>query len=283
MNKGAKYINNGTIQKVIHDSDELPNGFIFGKLPISEETKKILSDSHKGIKLSKEAIQKGKETFKKRYGVNSPSQLEGVSKKISYKLSSKEVRDKTKQTLLEKYGVESPLQYEEFKQKKINTSLQRYGVEYYSNKDKEYETKKLNGTLGLYETTPEKEIYKLLVSEYGKSNVFKQYRTNEYPFKADFYIKSLDCYIEYNGFFTHKDHLFDGGNLEDIKELDRLSMLKLNGNEWASNIIYTWTDLDVRKSKYKDKINLILFYPDKQDDIVLSFKKLKAELDSYIK
>lgn len=281
--KGMKYINNGIIQKMIHPEDELPEGFVFGKLPISEKTRKILSESHKGIKPSEESIKKMKQTFLERYGVSSPSQLAGVSKKISDKLSSKEVQDKMKKTNLERYGVESVLANKEINAKMRATNLSRHGDANYNNKEKEYETRKRNNTLGLFETAPEKELFSLLKEAYGDDNVYRQYRTKEYPFKADFYIKSLNTYIEYNGYFTHKDHIFNNFDDEDILEKERLEQLKLNGDRWASNILYTWTNLDVRKNSYRDKINLIMFYPDKQDDIVSSFKKLKAELDSYQK
>lgn len=51
-NKGMKYITNGIIQKMIHQNEELPDGFWFGKKPITDETRLILSESHKGKKLS---------------------------------------------------------------------------------------------------------------------------------------------------------------------------------------------------------------------------------------
>ena len=276
-NKGMKYITNGISQRMIHVDEEVPEGFHYGKLPASEETRAILSKAHKGKKLSKSSIDKMKDTFKKKYGVSSPSQLPGVSKKISYKLSSKEVQDKMKSTNLERYGSVGVLGNQEIKNKMRQTILDRYGDENYNNKDKEYETRKINGTLGLFETAPEKELYKLFVNEYGADDVIKQYRSKEYPFKCDFYIKSLDVYIEYNGFWTHNTHPFDCTNLNDVCTAENWE------RKGYHNAVYTWTDLDVRKRKYMNKVNLIIFYPDRQDDIVCSFMKIKAELDSYKK
>ena len=45
---------------------------------------------------------------------------------------------------------------------------------------------------------PEEKGYKLLYNKFGFCNVKRQYRTKLYPFACDFYIKSLDTYIEFN-------------------------------------------------------------------------------------
>ena len=278
-NKGMKYITNGVIQTMIKPGDEMPEGFHFGKLPVSEKTRKILSESHKGIKPTKESIEKMKKTFVERYGVTSPSLFPGVGEKISEKLSSEEVQEKMKKTCLEKYGVEHCLQSDVYKEKMRETMYEKYGDRNYNNKEKEYETRKKNGTLGLFETRPEKELYTLLVQEFGEEDVYKQYRTSEYPFKADFYIKSLDCYIEYHGYWMHNNHPFDSTNENDLKIVEEW---KAKGYDVA---VSTWTDLDIRKASYKNKVNLIIYYPDvdKQEDIVYSFMKIKAELDQYKK
>ena len=38
------------------------------------------------------------------------------------------------------------------------------------------------------------------------------YKSELYPFNCDFYIKSLDLYIEIQGSWTHGDHPFDKNN-----------------------------------------------------------------------
>ena len=272
-----KYINNGEVNKVIKYNETLPEGFVYGRLPSTDATRKILSDAHKGKRLSQDSINKMLNTFKDRYGVNSCSQLPGVGDKISDKLSSKEVQEKIKNTCIEKYGVESVLQDKQILQKKLDTTKERYGDYFFPNKEKEYETRKQNGTLGNYETYPERYIKQMLIQRFGEDDIITQYMSKQYPFKSDFYIKSLDLYIEYHGFWTHGGKPFDKNNEEDLSKL----------NMWKErdykNAIYTWTDLDVRKNSYKDKVNLIIFYPEEQYDIVYSFKKLEAELDSYVK
>ena len=205
--------------------------------------------------------------------MSSCSQLEGVSKKISDKLSSKEVQDRMKSTCMERYGVSSVLQHPHFKEKMRSTNKERHGNPNYNNKEKEYLSRKANGTLGLFETEPEHQMADMLRECYGEDNVVTQFRSNDYPFKCDFYIKSLDCYIEYHGFWTHGGHPYDPNSEEDSATVE---LWRSRGYE---NAIYTWTDLDVRKRSYKDKVNLIILYPDRHNDIVYSFEKLKAELD----
>ena len=49
----------------------------------------------------------------------------------------------------------------------------------------------------------EEKIYNLLLTKFNKSDIIRQYKSDLYPFACDFYIKSLDLYIEYNGHWTH--------------------------------------------------------------------------------
>ena len=88
-----------------------------------------------------------------------------------------------------------------------------------------------------------------------------QYRSELYPFNCDFYIPSIDTYIEYNGSQYHHKHPFDENNEDDIKELNRLKeleqeKLKTNKHTQYTFIIYTWTDLDIRKRKIAKENNL---------------------------
>ena len=75
-----------------------------------------------------------------------------------------------------------------------------------------------------------------------------------YPFNCDFYIPSLNLYIEYNGSHYHHYHPFDINDDNDINELNRLKEKAENSNAHKNgkksqydNIIYTWTILDLKK------------------------------------
>ena len=95
----------------------------------------------------------------------------------------------------------------------------------------------------------------------------RQYKSDLYPFYCDFYIKSLDLYIEYQGGWAHgpKEYHqpFDPNNPHHIQELNRLKTKNNehqfpNNNYWA-HVINTWTNKDpVKRQIAKDnRINII--------------------------
>lgn len=179
-------------------------------------------------------------------------------------------QDQRKATCLAKYGVEhhnknseirkkiSDTRIRERSQEKANqTIIAKYGdMETYYNivARKRYETMRKNGTLGFIESKPEKELYSKLCAQYGEENIIKQYFDKDrYPFKCDFYIIPEDKFIELNGFFTHGPHPYDANNPED-QEL--LLELEAEQTKWSEQIIYVWTNLDVRKLETAKKNNL---------------------------
>jgi hypothetical protein len=164
-------------------------------LAIPEEQEKILI--------------KRKQTCLETYGVESSSQ-------------AKEVRDKIDQTMIERYGAKNPLQCPELKQRIQQTNLERYGSVSYLQSDKNkadnlekygvenisqtewfqekaQATKKKNGSHTKSE--PEEKTYKILIDHFGKDNVVRQFMIKRWP--IDFYIPSLDGYVEENGVYYH--------------------------------------------------------------------------------
>ena len=84
---------------------------------------------------------------------------------------------------------------------------------------KQYETKKKNNSFNT--STPEDKFYDYLVEKFSKNDIIRQYSTDKrYPFNCDFYIKSLDLFIELNFNWTHGGHKFDANNQEDLKKLE---------------------------------------------------------------
>ena len=104
----------------------------------------------------------------------------------------------------------------------------------------------------------ESKIYKILVEKYGKDDVLKEYRNKLYPFHCDFYIKSKDLYIEYQGFYLHGKEKFIGeeNQLREIKEL-----IKKNDSV-SEGKIQTWAFMDIVKRKIAkiNKLNWIEFF-----------------------
>lgn len=175
--------------------------------------------------------------------------------------------DNFKQTMIERYG------------KPFFTQTQEY-KDLYKNKEwveekviKGQNTKKNNGTVNTSE--PENRIYELLKTKF--KDVIRWYKdNNRYPFECDFYIKSLDLFIELNFHWTHGGVPFDKNNenhktlvnywLEKSKEVYTKNDIKGKNKEYYTKAIYVWTELDPLKLKvFKDnKLNYKIFYNEKE-------------------
>jgi len=87
-----------------------------------------------------------------------------------------------------------------------------------------------------------------------------------YPFCCDFYIKSTDTYIEYNGNWTHGKEPYDPSNeahqllVEKWKQKDEESNRTKSGKKsYYSYAIKYWTISDPlkRKTAHKNGLNFI--------------------------
>ena len=165
----------------------------------------------------------------------------------------KYVKDKIKNTCLEKYGVENPMQTQYYKNL-ISSILSSNEIQ-----EKIYNTKLLNNSFNI--SYQEDVCFDLLKEKY--SDCIRQYKSDLYPYNCDFYIPSLNLYIEYNGSHYHHYHPFDINDDNDINELNRLKEKANNSNAHKNgkksqydNIIYTWTILDLKKRNISQQNNL---------------------------
>ena len=165
----------------------------------------------------------------------------------------KYVKDKIKNTCLEKYGVENPMQTQYYKNL-ISSILSSNEIQ-----KKIYNTKLLNNSFNI--SYQEDVCFDLLKEKY--SDCIRQYKSDLYPYNCDFYIPSLNLYIEYNGSHYHHYHPFDINDDNDINELNRLKEKAENSNAHKNgkksqydNIIYTWTILDLKKRNIAQQNNL---------------------------
>ena len=193
-------------------------------------------------------------------------------------------KEKTKQTCLEKYGHPYPYNNVKGKQTKLEkygdenynnknkskqTCLEKYGVDSYSktNNFKTYikdnidsintkrnNTKRKNKSFNT--SKPEEQTYILLKEKYP--DVIRQYKSDVYPFCCDFYIPSLDLYIECQYGWTHGNKPYEGTEEDNIK----LEQWKSKNTKYYNNAIYTWTDLDIRKRNIakENKLNYKEFW-----------------------
>ena len=121
---------------------------------------------------------------------------------------------------------------------------------------KRYNTMKKNNSFN--KSKDEEQAYNYLLQKFNKDDIERQYKSNLYPFASDFYIKSLNLYIEchFSQFHNHKPFK---NSIEDLQELEKL---KNKNSKYYNNVIYTWSNLDVRKlNAFKqNKLNYKIFY-----------------------
>lgn len=101
----------------------------------------------------------------------------------------------------------------------------------------------------------EDEFYNKLCIIFGEDDVKHGYTDSRYPFICDFYIKSKDLFIEYQG---HQTHGYEPYNKDSIEHEDYLNGMIHRGYDMS-----TWTRRDPNKleTAIKNKIKLLLIYP----------------------
>ena len=132
---------------------------------------------------------------------------------------------------------------------------------------KQYETKKKNNSFNT--STPEDNFYDYLVEKFSKNDIIRQYSTDKrYPFNCDFYIKSLDLFIELNFNWTHGGHKFDANSQEDLKKLEDWQEKALT-SDYYKNAIETWVVRDQKKYETAklNNLNYLVFYNESEINI----------------
>ena len=167
---------------------------------------------------------------------------------VEHSLSDKSVRDKGKKTCLEKYGDEIYTRTDAYREYMKH-------IDWESKAKKEYDTKKRNNSFNI--SKPEDETYDMLKLKFN--DVIRGYHSDLYPFNCDFYISSLDLYIECNYHWTHGIHPYDNTTKDDLLTLNKW---KLKETKFYENAIKTWTIRDVKKLKtFEDNnLNYKIFY-----------------------
>lgn len=159
------------------------------------------------------------------------------------------------------------------------TNLKRYGVSNLMMKkefvDKVWESKKRNGTCT--SSQPEDKMHSILVNHFGKDDVFRNYNKDErYPFHCDFYIKSLDLFIELNGIWFHGKHWFDVNNPEDMELVNFWKSKRDSGHRAYGQAIKIWTYYDPLKRQTAKDNNLkyLVFWKNDLSDFYEWFNTL---------
>lgn len=220
--------------------------------------------------VTEKAIANGRvkrtETMLLRYGVEEPNQSPIIVSKMLSQL---------KATNIERYGVANAMQDPEVAKKSAHfrqaAMLEKYGaknsVEVKAIRDKIFENRRQNKTLNT--SKPEIALGELLVAHFGEDDVeYNIVVDNRYPYHVDYYVKSLDLFIELNGDRCHNDHWFDPSNPRDMQILrswkDNMERLEQETGRPSRyrQYIKTWTVTDVakRQSAKQHNLNYLVFW-----------------------
>lgn len=224
-----------------------------------------MSDNHKGVhNWSDEQREKIINTCLEKYGakryIDSKEGKARIAKiksdpdfksKMRDIISSADVQAKTKATCVAKYGVTSVMKLE-------------------SVIDKSHESKIRNGSWRT--SKPEEKMYELLCMRFGKNDVVRQYKDKiRYPFHSDFYVKSLDLFIELNATWLHGKHWFDKHNKSDDIMLNEWKRKAESGKKFYNVAINVWTVRDVRKHEaaIQNHLNYLVFWENDLSDFMI--------------
>lgn len=171
-----------------------------------------------------------KATKLERYGVEYSSQVQGAGDKMiatrlqrtgatAPSVQTSTSNAKFKQTMLERHGEDHPSKVGSIKEKKVETYRERYGVDNplcNGSKFRKLENVVKGGQAGYRGliakigdaalSKPEAALKRLLVERFGEHDVEQQVPIQHGGPKSwlvDFYVKSIDTYIEMDGVFWH--------------------------------------------------------------------------------
>lgn len=248
-------------------------------IPMKESSKHKLSITKLGSSLSNEAkilkMQHETQTRINNSGDLKTSYKHACEKsKITRKIHEqndalylKKIKEKFKSTSLKRYGYETPMLNPDIQEKRRQTCLEKYGVESPMQtkeiQQKVYDSKKRNKSFP--KSKEEDKLYEYLLTLFPISDIYRQYQDDRYKndkckFNCDFYIKSLDLFIELNAFWTHGGRLYTGSP-KDLVQLNHWIDKSKNSKMYKS-AIETWTERDVEKFQCakNNKLNYLTLY-----------------------
>ena len=253
-----RWYNNGVVEKLVVDDEYPGDGFVRGRLSgDSEETRRKKSEHCWTRNATKEQLEKRNKAISATKQNKTKEEKEEYSRNVSKARMGKGIGG-------------------------IPWNKGKVGVQVAWNKGKStgsnwkedsarkaFETKLRNGTFKKVDTEAEIELNNILVKFFGKDDIIHPYRdNNRYPFNCDFYIKSLDLFIELNRYWTHGGRPFDP-NDEWCKNQLELWTTKSMTSKFYENAIDTWTVRDVHKMLVakENNLNYICLYKESSTTI----------------
>lgn len=196
------------------------------------------------------------------------------SKLYAIRISREDVQSRRRKSLKEKYNTDDiSLIYKQSFEDKYNMDVSEY-LRQSEIQQKAYNTKKKNHSFN--QSNDEDRIYELIHNVYH--DTIRQYKENRYPYHCDYYIPSLDLFIEYQGNPAHGNHPYDPTNPDDFELVNRwiLRNEEIKENKKVKktrldSFIDGWTikDPEKRKIAKENNLNFIEIWPDWSDDRIL--------------
>lgn len=233
----------------------------------SNEMRKVSynRESNKSEDQRDKSIKKAQETWKRK----SQDELDSIKRKIS-------------ETVLNTWNTKSLEDIESIRSK-ISQSVKTTWINHKSEiLEKSNKTRKENNTFN--SSSDEQLFYKLLLNYFKEDDIVCQYNTlivensNRYPFNCDFYIRSLDLFIELNRSWTHGIKPFNRKDPEcrslAMKIYKQAKLTKSDYYKIAFSVIVKSDPLKFKTAR-ENNLNYVMIYND--EDWNYFFKLLESK------
>lgn len=157
------------------------------------------------------------------------------------------IRSKVEATIMSRYGVRNPM-YDPAVREKQLAAMRSKEVN-----DKRTATKRKNGSFNT--SLCENRLFEKLAAIFGPDDVFRNYESEQYPFKCDFYIRSRDLYVELNAHWSHGGHWYSDVDLETVSAWRQKSKYYANAAE-----TFSVRDVIKRSRAKESKLNYVVFW-----------------------
>ena len=137
-------------------------------------------------------------------------------------------------------------------------------------------------------------VLKYLLLKFDINDIMIQYGLHplddRYPYNCDFYIKSLDLFIEINAHYGHGDHWFNPSDEADVMRLKSL-MNSDSDRETRAAEYWSKNDIDKRNSAKNNNLNYLVFWDGRSNvkgeprlnDFLLWFNNYDCDYKSFVK
>lgn len=268
------WYNNGVNNKLIADGEPIPDGFVKGALPFTEEHKKKIGEKSKLKKVSDETkaklskARKGKKSWNSgKKGCFSEETIQKMRNKAIGRKASVETRIKlSKLRKGKKTWNTGKKMSKEYRQ---NNSLAQSRPEVIA---KKLASRKRNNTVN---TSKYEEYFNsFLIEAIGQNNFVRQYSEERYPFACDFYIPQLDLFIELNHCWTHGFRHYDKNDTICQEQL-LCWQEKAKDSQFYAQAIDTWTNRDIIKytTAQNNNLNYICTYTQQDLENLINYLK----------